>query len=105
MSIGTTTKWPMILAVRLLDRQVVDGGKPKSHQAIAIKFPVLVAIGTEPISRVIMPFIGEPHGDAVCVISPKLFDQPGVKFLGPLAFQKLNDFGSSIRGLRGVCPH
>src|SRR6266550_3036236 len=104
MSIGTTTKWPMILAVRFLDRQVINGGKPKSHQAIAIKFPVLVAIGTEPISRVVMPFIGEPHGDAVCVISPRLFDQPVVEFFGPLAFQKLNDFGSSSRELGAVSP-
>src|SRR5947208_15802714 len=95
MSIGTTTKWPMILAVRFLDRQVINGGTPKSHQAIAIKFPVLVAIGTEPIARVVMPFIGEPHGDAVCAISPKLFAQPVVEFFGPRTCQKLNDFGSS----------
>jgi hypothetical protein len=61
----------MIRALRLLDREVINGCKPKSHQAIAIKLPVLVAIGTEPIPRVIMPFIGEPHSDAVCVVSPK----------------------------------
>src|SRR5438067_5435172 len=104
MAIGPWTKWPMILAVRLLDRQVVNGGKPKAHQAIAIKLPVLVAIGTEPIPRVIVPFVSEPHGDTVCVISPKLFDQPVVKFFGPLAFQKLNDLGPSSRELGPVSP-
>src|SRR5438046_9316579 len=104
MSIGTTTKWPMILAVRFLDRQVVNGGKPKSHQAIAIKLPVLVAIGTEPIPRVIVPSVGEPHGDAVCVVSPKLLDQPVVEFFGPLAFQTLNDLVSSSRELGAASP-
>src|SRR2546423_14915777 len=104
MLIGTATKWPMILAVRFLDWQVINGGKAKSHQAIAIKLPVLVAIGAEPIPRIIMPFIGEPHGDAVCVVSPKLFDQPVVEFFGPLAFQKLDDLGSSRPGTGAVFP-
>src|SRR5438874_4700389 len=74
MSIGTTTKWPMILAVRFLDRQVINGRKPKSHQAVVSKFPVLITVGAEAISRVIMPFVGEPHSNAVCLVSPKLFD-------------------------------
>src|SRR5256885_15916326 len=104
MLFGTATKWPMILAFRFLDWQVINGGKAKSHQAIAIKLPVLVAIGAEPIPRIIMPFIGEPHGDAVCVVSPKLFDQPVVEFFGPLAFQKLDDLGSSSRELGAVSP-
>src|SRR5437867_3208453 len=104
MSIRPWTKWPVILAVRFLDRQVVNGGKPKSHQAVVIKIPVLVAIGTEPIPGVIMPFVGEPHGDTVCVVSPKLFDQPVVKFFSPLAFQKLNDLGPSSWELGTVSP-
>src|SRR6266487_4317365 len=104
MSIGAATKWPMILALRFLDRQIINGGKPKSHQAVAIKLPVLVTIGTVPISRVIMPFVGEPYSDAVRVVSPKLFDQPVVKFFGPLAFQKLNDLGPSSRELSAVSP-
>src|SRR6266545_2202098 len=104
MSIRAPAKWPMILALRFLDWQVINGCKPKSHQAIAIKLPVLVAIGAEPISRVIMPFVREPHGDAVCVVSPKLFDQPVIEFFGPLAFQKLNDLSSSSQALGAVSP-
>src|SRR6266403_697179 len=65
MFIRAATKGPMILALRLLDRQVINGRKPKSHQTIAIKLPVLIAIGAEPVSGVITPFVGEPHGNAV----------------------------------------
>src|SRR6266542_1412667 len=104
MSIRAPAKGPMILALRFLDWQVINGGKPKSHQAIAIKLPVLIAIGAEPISGIIMPFVGEPHGDAVCFVSPKFFDQPVVEFFGPLAFQKLKDPCSSSRELGAVSP-
>src|SRR6266508_5853234 len=104
MFIRSPAKWTMLFAIRFLDWQVINGCKPKSHQAIAIKLPVLIAIGAEPIARVIMPFVGEPHGDAVCVVSPKLFDQPVVEFFGPLAFQKLNDLSSSSRELGAVSP-
>src|SRR6266480_228759 len=99
MVIWTATKWPMILALRLFNRQVINGCKPKLHQAIAIKLPVLVAIRAEPVSGVIVPFVSEPHGDAVFVVSPELFDQPVVEFFGPLAFQELHDLGPSSREL------
>src|SRR6266540_948702 len=104
MFVRTATEWPMILALRLFNRQVVNGCKPKPHQTVVIKLPVLVAIRAEPVSRVIVPFVSEPHGDTVCVVSPKLFDQPVVKFFGPLAFQKLNDLSSSSRELGAVSP-
>jgi hypothetical protein len=40
----------MILALRLLSRPIIDEGKPKSHRAVLIKFPVLIAIGAEPVA-------------------------------------------------------
>src|SRR6266487_1739791 len=89
MFVRTATNWPAILPFRLLDRQIINGCKPKSHQAIVIKLPVLIAIGAEPVSRVIMPFIGEPHSNAVCVVSPKLFDQPVVEFFWPTCASKI----------------
>src|SRR5262245_17914479 len=104
MFIRTSAKRPMILALRLLNRQVVNGCKPKLHQTVVIKLPVLVAVRAEPVSGVIVPFVGEPHGDTVFVVSPKLFDQPVVEFFGPLAFQKLNNLSSSGRELCAVSP-
>ena len=34
------------------------------HATVFIKFPVLIAIGMEPIPLVIMPFVDEAHGNA-----------------------------------------
>src|ERR1044072_6136421 len=93
MSIWAAPKSPMIFPLRVLDWQVVNGCKPESHQTVVIEFPVLIAVGAEPISAIIVPFVSEPHSDAVFVESPKLFDQPVVEFFGPLPFQKLNDLG------------
>src|SRR5262245_39706184 len=104
MFIRTSAKWPVILALRLLDWQVINGCKPKSHQPILVKLPVLVAMRAEPVSGVIVPFVGEPHGDTVAVVSPKLFNQPVVEFFRPLAFQKLNDLSPSGRELGTVSP-
>jgi hypothetical protein len=44
----------MILALRLLSRPIIDEGKPKSHRAVLIKFPVLIAIERNPSRRPIM---------------------------------------------------
>src|SRR6266487_1469605 len=104
MFVRTATNWPVILPFRLLDRQIINGCKPKSHQAVVIKLPVLIAVGAEPVSRVIMPFISEPHSNAVFVVGPKLFDQPVVEFFSPLAPQKFNDLGPSSRELGAVSP-
>src|SRR5438045_2814672 len=104
MFIRTATKRPMILALGLLDWQVINGRKSESHQAIAIKLPVFIAIGAEPVPGAIMPLVGEPHGNTVCVVSPKFFDQPIVECFGPLALQQLNDLGSSSREFSAVSP-
>jgi hypothetical protein len=104
MIIRTATKWPMILAFRFLNWQVIDGRKPKSHQAIAIILPVLIAVGAKPVFGIVVPFVGETHGDAVAIVSPKLFDQSVVQLFGPFAFQKLNDFLSSFRELGAISP-
>ena len=104
MFIWATTKRPMILALRLLDGQVVDRCKPELHQAISIKLPVLIAIGAKPISGIVMLFIGETNSNAVCVAGPKLLDQPIIEFPGPLAFQKLNDLISSVQEFSSISP-
>src|SRR5690349_10859636 len=39
------------------DRQVVDARMPLPHQPLLTEFPVLVAVGTEPLVRVVVPFV------------------------------------------------
>src|SRR5207302_1660661 len=54
--------------------------------------------------RVIVPFVGEAHANAIAGVSPKLFDQPIVQLFRPLASQELDDFLSSTGKLSPVSP-
>ena len=73
----------MIFALALLDRQIVDAGDAQAHQAVFVEFPVLVAIAAKPVAAIVMPFIGEAHGDAVVAEGPDFLDQAVVE-LAPI---------------------
>ena len=99
MIIRSAAKRPMILAIRFLDRKIIDARESQPHQAIIIEFPILVAVGAIPVSRVVVPFVGEAHSDAVVGKSPQLFDQPVVELFHPLAGEKSDDVLSSVHKL------
>jgi len=61
----------MELALVGPDRQIVDAGEAALHESVLVELPVLVAVGAEPLSRVVVPFIGKAHGDAVTGAGPK----------------------------------
>src|SRR3546814_7903965 len=46
--VGTTAQRPAEQALALADRQVVDAGDARVHQAVRVEFPVLVAVAAEP---------------------------------------------------------
>jgi hypothetical protein len=87
---------PMVLAVALLDRKIVDASEAVLHQTVLLKLPVFVPIGTKPVSRVIVPLVSEANCDAVVGECQKLFDQAIVKLFDPLARQKRNDLLAAI---------
>src|SRR5579859_1713153 len=95
MRIRSPAEWPMILAVGFLNWQIVDAGMAGKHQAIFIELPVLVAIGAEPVARIIVILVGEAHRDAIALKRPQLFDQSVVKFARPLSSEKGDDLLSS----------
>ncbi len=82
---------PAELALCFADRQVIDGGDAPLHEALDIEFPVLVPVGAKPLARIIVPLVGEAHGDALCGEGPDLLDQPVVQFARPLAREELLD--------------
>src|SRR5258708_7712891 len=104
MRIRTAAKRPMIFSLRLLDREIVDGCVAKAHQAIVPKLPILIAIGAKPILGIIVPFVSEPHRDAIAGVSPEFLDQPVVEFFRPLPLQKLNNFLPSAWKLGAISP-
>src|SRR5215831_6307841 len=63
---------PVILTIRGSDRHVVDGGQAPAHEAARVEFPILVPVGTEPVPGVVVPLVGEAHGNAVPAVCPDL---------------------------------
>src|SRR5262249_35739901 len=104
MIVGTAAKRPMILALALLDRQVVDAGEAQAHQAVLVEFPVFIAVAAEPVAAVVMAFVSEPHRDAVLAKGPHFLDQTVVQFAAPLARQKRHDGLAALKELRAITP-
>src|SRR5260370_42625279 len=104
MIIRTARWWQVVLALRLLDWQIVDGSKPQAHQPVLIELPILIAIRAEPIPGVIVPFVGKAHGDTVSFERPKFFDQSIVQLFRPFASEKRDGFLPSVRKFRSVSP-
>src|ERR1700756_311854 len=42
--VGTAAELPVIFALALLDRQIVDAGDPQTHQSVVVELPVFVAV-------------------------------------------------------------
>src|ERR1700688_4667439 len=104
MIIRTAPQDPVILALRLLDWQIVDGSKPQAHHPVLIELPIFIAIRAKPTPGVIVPFIGKAHGDTVSLERPKLLDQPIVQLLRPFASEKRDNFLPSVHKFRAVSP-
>ena len=65
--------------------------KRRCMKPCCVEFPVLVAVGAEPLAGVVVPFIGKAHGDAIVGEGPQFLDQPVVQFPCPFARQELVD--------------
>src|SRR6516164_7476705 len=104
MIVGTAAERPMILALALLDWQVVDAGDAQTHQPVLVEFPVLVAVAAKPVAAVVVPFIGKAHGNAVLAKGPDFLDQAVVELAAPLAGQKGLDRRAPVQKLRAVAP-
>jgi hypothetical protein len=63
--VGTATKRPVVAALALRDREIVDAGNAQPRQAVFVELPILVAIAAEPVPAVVVPLIGETNRDTV----------------------------------------
>src|ERR1700693_2458628 len=104
MVIGASTKEPLIFTFAIFDRQVVDAGDPPSHQALFVELPILVAIATKPVARIVVPFICKAHGYPVVAKRPALLDQPIFQLANPLACEECFDGLSATNELGAVTP-
>src|SRR5262245_5322225 len=104
MVVGAAAERPLVLAVALPYRQVIDAGDAQAHQAVLVEFPVLVAVAAEPTPAVVVPFVGEPHRDAVFAESPDFLDQAVVELALPLARQECFDLVAAADEFGAVAP-
>src|SRR5574341_552756 len=75
-----------------------------THQAVLVELPVLVSVGAEPASRIIVVFVSEPDRDTIARERPQFLDEPVVEFPAPFAFQELDDLGPSLKDFAAVSP-
>jgi hypothetical protein len=104
MIIRAAAERPVVLAFTLLDREIVNAGDTKAHQPVLVEFPILIAVAAEPIAAVVVPLIGEAHGDAVLTEGPNFLDQAVVELSAPLAPQECFDGLTALEELRSVPP-
>src|ERR1700692_188776 len=102
--VGAPSAWPVKLALRLLDRQVIDAGVPRIHQTFGVKFPILVAVSAKPTARVIVILIRKPNRYAIAGECPQLLDQPVVQFPATLACKEGTDLLPPVDKLCAVSP-
>src|SRR5262249_48915674 len=96
---------PVKFSIAGLDRQIIDRGKPTPHQPLRVELPILIAVGAKPVARIIMPFVGKAHRNAILGKRPQLLDQTVLELLGPFTGEKGNDGRPSLKELRAVAPY
>src|SRR5262244_1746493 len=104
MVVGAPPERPVILALALLDRQVVDAGDAPAHQAVLVELPVLVAIAAEPAGGIVVPFICEAHRDAIAAERPHFLDQTIIELAIPFAREKGLDLLAAVNEFGAVAP-
>ena len=104
VAVGAPTQRPMVFAIAYLDGKVVDTGDTQPHETVLVELPVLVAITTEPVTTVVVPLVGEAHGDPVLAKGPDFLDQAIVELTVPLVRQKCLDGLTALKELGAIAP-
>src|SRR5215475_1491091 len=104
MIVGTAAEGPMIFAIVFTNGQIVDAGDSTAHVTFLAEFPVLISVGAEPVSGIVMPFVSKSNGDAILLKSPKFFDEAIVELLVPFTGKELNDGVASGEDFGTITP-
>src|SRR5262249_5209676 len=104
VTVGTATEGPVILALAILDRQVVDAGDAPPHPDVLVELPVLVAIAAKSVAGVVVPFICKAHGDPVVAERPHFLNQPIIELAIPFARKKRLNLLAAVNELGAVAP-
>src|SRR5580692_2800774 len=97
MVVRTAPQRPVIFALALRHRQIVDAGDSQPHEAALVELPVFIAVAAKPMAAVVVPLIGKPHGYPVLAKSPNFLDEPVVEFARPLSREKCLDVVAALQ--------
>ena len=75
MIIRTTAQRPVEKAVSLFDAQIVDARVSMMHNSFCIELPILVAVGSVPLRRIVVKLIGESHCNPIAVKRPEFLQR------------------------------
>src|ERR1700736_3355134 len=104
MIVGTAAERPVIFALALLDRQIVDAGNPQVHQTALVEFPILIAVAAKPVAAIVVTLIGDTDGDTALAESPDFLDQPVVDLAVPFSGQEFFDCYAALQKFRTIAP-
>src|SRR5262245_18960203 len=76
----------------------------RRHQTVFIELPILIAVGSKPVSRIVMTFISEANGDPIVLKRPQFLDQPVVEFPRPFAPKKGDNLLPADEEFGSVAP-
>src|ERR1017187_10975955 len=104
MIVGPASQRPQVFALGIRDRQIIDTGDAQPHQALFVKFPILVAVTAKPLTTRIMPLIGKSYRDPVPGECPQLLDQAVVELARPFAHQECLDGVAALQEPDSIAP-
>src|SRR4051794_35640085 len=91
MIVRPPAQWPPELAVGVRNRVLIDAGVSGTHEAVLGELPVLIAVGSEPVSAVIVVLVSVADRDAVLGKGPELLDKAVIELFRPFPSQKRLD--------------
>lgn len=91
-------------SIGFLDFDVVGAHITPCHQPGFIECPMLVAMGSEPLTAGIAPFVFEPDTDAIGCKCPEFFHELIIEFVAPLIRKERLDGIASDEKLITISP-
>src|SRR5215510_5331442 len=104
MIVRATTERPVIFALTVLDRQIVDAGNAPPHQTFRVEFPILISVAAKPVTGVVVPFVCKAHSDPVLPERPHFLDQSVVELAIPFAREKRLDLRATMNEFGAISP-
>src|SRR5580693_5660956 len=104
MPFRTRPQRPMILPVRFFDWQIIDRRVAVMHDSRGIELPILIAVGAEPLSRIVVKFVSKADGDSGIVKRPEFLNQAVVEFAVPFAREERHDLFTAVDEFGAVPP-